>query len=239
VAAPGVEAVLALQELDTDLDRHRHRRATLPERTALADIDERIAAVTAAAVAPRTALAEVATRQAALEADLAATETRIAQVERRMYSGEVTASRELQAMADDTKALQSRRSDLEDRVLAAMDERQPPEDEVTALDERLVALASEREQVAAALTGAEQAVDSEIADLTARRAERAAAVPPDLLATYERLRARLGGVGAARLVGDRCDGCHLTLPAAEVDRIRRLPEGEIITCEDCGRILVP
>ena len=31
------------------------------------------------------------------------------------------------------------------------------------------------------------------------------------------LRAHLGGVGAARLVGDRCDGCHLTLPSVELE----------------------
>jgi uncharacterized protein len=60
-----------------------------------------------------------------------------------------------------------------------------------------------------------------------------------LLATYERLRARLGGVGVARLVGTHCDGCHLTLSAVELDRVRHLPDGEVYTCEQCGRILVP
>jgi predicted nucleic acid-binding Zn-ribbon protein len=75
--------------------------------------------------------------------------------------------------------------------------------------------------------------------LAARRQEAAGPIAPELLATYERLRARLGGVGVARVVGNHCDGCHLTLSATELDQLRHLPEGEIPTCEQCSRILVP
>jgi hypothetical protein len=39
-------------------------------------------------------------------------------------------------------------------------------------------------------------------------------------------------------VAGSCSGCHLTLPAMEVDRIRKAPADEVITCDQCGRILV-
>jgi len=45
-------------------------------------------------------------------------------------------------------------------------------------------------------------------------------------------------VGAARLVGDRCDGCHLTLPSVEVERIHHLSADALATCPQCDRILV-
>jgi hypothetical protein len=45
-------------------------------------------------------------------------------------------------------------------------------------------------------------------------------------------------VGAARLVGDRCDGCHLTLPSVEVERIRHLSADQFAICTQCDRILV-
>jgi hypothetical protein len=35
----GLDALLALQDLDTAIDQRRHRRAHLPERAGLADID--------------------------------------------------------------------------------------------------------------------------------------------------------------------------------------------------------
>ena len=42
----------------------------------------------------------------------------------------------------------------------------------------------------------------------------------------------------ARLTGGRCDGCHLSLPAVELDRIRHEAAGTLEYCEQCGRILV-
>ncbi len=54
---------------------------------------------------------------------------------------------------------------------------------------------------------------------------------------YDPLRAKLG-VAAARLVGARCEGCHLDLSAAELDTVRRAPAEEIPDCPQCGRLLV-
>jgi len=39
-------------------------------------------------------------------------------------------------------------------------------------------------------------------------------------------------------VGDRCDGCHLTLSAVELERLRNLPADEYAACAQCDRILV-
>ena len=35
-----------------------------------------------------------------------------------------------------------------------------------------------------------------------------------------------------------CSGCHLTLPATEIDRIKKAPPDAFFTCDQCGRILV-
>ena len=52
-----------------------------------------------------------------------------------------------------------------------------------------------------------------------RRARRAVeGMPEDLLALYERLRAKKGGVGAAALRARQCGGCQLTIDAAELGR---------------------
>ena len=42
----------------------------------------------------------------------------------------------------------------------------------------------------------------------------------------------------ARLVGTNCGGCHLTLSAVELDRIRHQPGDAVVLCEECGRLLV-
>ena len=60
----------------------------------------------------------------------------------------------------------------------------------------------------------------------------------ELLAEYERLRARLGGIGAARLEHGTCMGCRMKLPATELDRIKHQSPDELVHCDQCGRILV-
>jgi predicted nucleic acid-binding Zn-ribbon protein len=90
----------------------------------------------------------------------------------------------------------------------------------------------------AAIAEAESAIDAELASEEAARVAASEAIPADLLALYEELRARLGGIGAARLVRGSCTGCHLALPATEVDRIKREPPDVVIRCDQCGRVLV-
>ena len=241
-AGPGglsdLERLLAVQARDTAADRLRHRRATLPEREALAALGgamaglrERLAEATA-----RRDTAAAAVRR--LEGDLAATEARIAEVDKRLYSGEVTASRELQAMAADVESMKQRRSSLEDEALSAMEALEPESSEVAELSDQLARHGAEAEGLREAIAAEEAVIDAEVVSEEATRVTLAADVPDALLATYDRLRAKMGGVGAARLVGSSCSGCHLTLPATELARLRAEPPGTVLYCDQCGRILV-
>jgi predicted nucleic acid-binding Zn-ribbon protein len=136
-------------------------------------------------------------------------------------------------------SLKRHRSDIEDRVLEAMQDREPLDSEVAKLQEQRVTLESEAEQLRQAIAAQTQEIDAELATELAARAAAAAGVPEDLLSQYERLRTKQGGIGAARLVNGRCSGCHLTLPATELDRIRREAPDTLVLCDQCGRILVP
>ena len=238
MSTPELDALLALQDLDTHIDQERHKRAHLPQRAELSDLESVAAQAGATRSELAAALAEVSGRQLAAERDLKVTEDRVVQVNKRLYGGTVTASRELQAMASDVESLRKRASETEDKVLALMEERDPLDSKLAALDGELADLAERQEDLRQALAGAESEVDAVLVALEAGRPEAAAAVPRQLLATYERLRARLDGVAVARLIGGRCDGCHLSLPAMELDRIRHQAPASLEHCEQCGRILV-
>jgi predicted nucleic acid-binding Zn-ribbon protein len=238
MSSPALEALMAVQDLDTELSQARHRLAHLPERAELDGVLGERHALAGERGERGAARDDVVSRQSALEQELAATEARTATVSRRLYSGEVVASRDLQALSAETEALKARASSLEDRILVVMEEREPLDAAVAALDARDGALAAQEVSLRSRLEEAELRASAEIGALDAGRAALVAAVPSELLATYDRLRARLGGVGAARLVGGHCDGCHLELPATELDRVRHLPADVVVHCDQCGRILV-
>jgi len=227
-----------VQGHDTAIDRLRHRRDTLPEMAELAQVEQSTVANDAALIETAAQRDDAVRRQSRLEDDLATVEARIAEVDRRLYSGAVTIPRELQAMQADRDLLHKRQSTLEDEVLEAMGEREPLDDAVSALEAERRRLDAEGSRLRAAVAEAQVAIDAELAGEHALRGESAVGLPADVVALYEQLRARHGGVGAAPLVGGQCHGCYLALPATEVDRIKREPPDALVTCDQCGRILV-
>jgi predicted nucleic acid-binding Zn-ribbon protein len=230
--------LIEVQDRDTVLDQLRHRRSHLPEQAELAGLEAQVAAVDASLAGALALRDEAAGRQAGLEAEIAASDARIGEIEKRLYGGTVSASRDLTAMSEEVSHLKNRRSSTEDRVLEVMEELEPLEAEVARLEGERAALASRAAEVAQAVAEAQAAVDAEAAVVTAERASVAEGLPADLAATYEKLRSKLGGVGAARLVGSSCGGCHLQLPATELDRVRRSSPDALVFCDQCGRILV-
>jgi predicted nucleic acid-binding Zn-ribbon protein len=233
-----LETLIEVQARDTVLDQLRHRRSHLPEQAELAGLEAQIAAVDGSLAQARALRDEAAGRQAGLEAEISASDARIGEIEKRLYGGTVSASRDLTAMSEEVSHLKARRSSTEDRVLEVMEELEPLEAEVARLEGERAALAARAAEVAQVVAEVQASVDAEAAVVSAERASVAEGLPAELAATYEKLRAKLGGVGAARLVGSSCSGCHLQLPATELDRVRRSSPDALVFCDQCGRILV-
>lgn len=238
MAAPDQEALLLVQASDTSADQVRHRRSHLEERAAVAEAEAAAVAAKRAAEEGAQRLAVLAARQAELEGQLTTTETRADAVEARLRSGESTAARDIVRWGEEVAHLRERATVLEDQAFEALVEREAAEAEAAAAADRLAEAVALVRSHRGALAQAEQAVDVELARVAAERAARAGAVPAELLARYDRLRAHLGGTGAARLEDGRCGGCHLALSPRDLDDARRAPAEEVLTCDACGRILV-
>lgn len=231
--------LLALQDVDTAIDQLRHRRATAPERAQLAAAEAAATDLQARRQVLQARRQELGDAQSALEAQIEAGRSRRQQIDARMRSGQVTAARELTAMAEEMDHLAAHVAGLEDRELEVMEALDPVDAELAEVDGDLAARGADADRLRRAVAASEHAIDAELAEAERQRAVRAAAVAPALLGQYERIRTRSGGVGAARLVGSTCTGCHLEVPSMEVDRLRHAPPGTVMTCEQCGRILVP
>lgn len=236
--AESFDTLMQVQEHDIALDQLRHRIETLPERSELRSLRDRQAAVAAASKEVQAQVDDLSGRQRLLEEKIASTARRRHEIEQRMVSGQVSSSRDLQAMDHEVHQLGDRMSHLEEEEILLLEEQEPLD---TVLAEHLAnaaVLAEEAARLETALASATEEIEAAITIAAHEREGLAAGLPADLADRYEFLRARLGGVGAARLVGDHCDGCHLTLSSVEVERIRRLPPDEFNSCPECDRILV-
>jgi predicted nucleic acid-binding Zn-ribbon protein len=234
---PALAGLLDVQAADNNIEVLRRRLAGLPERARLraaqASIDE--AGTRAAELAvPRH---ELERQQKRLEDEVARLRTKADEADASLYSGRVTAVRELQALQDEVTSLRRRASELEERVLELMVELEPMSEAASELDRSREALEAEARAATVALAEAEAAVQKELDEVLAQRSAAAESVQGAALADYEQLRPVFGGSAVARLVGGRCEGCPLAMPAVEVDRIRHLPPG-MATCDECGRLVL-
>ncbi len=234
-----LERLLAVQDLDTSIVQLQHRRDGLPEALGLSRVEAQLRALAAEEADAAARRASLAASQTELEEQIAALTERRKAIEQRMYAATSSSGRDLQAMSDEVRHLTDRRAELEEQELAVMLDQDPVEAELAALRARGAPLEQRAEELRAQVAQAQSEMDGELAEATAARATEAAQLPTGLADRYETLRARLKGTGAARLIGNRCDGCHLELSSVEVEKIRALPPGGIATCEQCGRILVP
>jgi uncharacterized protein len=232
----GTDGLLELQHLDTTIDRAQARRAALESGAAIATARAEADAAERAFGELRLRIDEMARDQATFEHEIESLSLKEAAEQKRMYDGSIVNTKELDALQHELDNLKKRRSDREDELLALMEQR-----------EVLEASAAEAETAAAALRSALQTTsgdaDAELVEViaeldrsSARRAELAAALDPELLELYDDLRRQKKGVGAAALVDGVCQGCHEQLSSMELDKLKRTET--IPRCEYCRRILV-
>jgi predicted nucleic acid-binding Zn-ribbon protein len=233
------ETLLAIQDLDTAADVLRHRREVLPDRVELNARNEALAALEADLAPTREERHRVERAQKSIEDEIASLAEKRSSVEAQMYGGGSSNAKELQALQDELDAIDRRRARLEDDVLERMVEAEPLDATLEASASERAGLDEEAMALVARVAEAEAAIDAELAELGVKRAPLVASVAADKLARYEALRSRLKGVGIARLDGTRCTGCHLALPAAEVEAVRRQARAEgIAECPECDRLLI-
>ncbi len=232
-----LDVLLEVQAHDLVIDQLRHRRERLAERQALREAAHEATGVDRQLADARARGRDLARRQRRLEDEVDTLAAKRAGTEGRLYGGTVQAPRELEALSQEVEALARRTRGLEDELLELMEAGEPIAAEAGALEARRQELATEADRLAAVVAEREAEIDRLVAVAVAARGEAAGGVPPALLATYEQLRRRLDGVAVARLEAGRCTGCHLALPAVELDALRRAPADAVVRHEECGRIL--
>lgn len=230
------EALWELQQLDTSLDQLRRRLTRLPEAEELAEAERRLAE-------HRAAVTEAARQLTEAEATIETTEREAGELTAKRNRLEqqlkiVNEMRQADALNHEIETIRAQRDELDDRELEAMEQQSVAELRLGELAAQEDAVVATRDTAAANLEAARFAATEEEAALAAKYDESRALLNLDEIAVYDMQRARHGGVGIAKLVGTRCDGCHLDISRAEVDAIRGLPPGELADCPQCGRVLV-
>ena len=236
-ADPTVQAtLLQLAEVDAEIGRIDHQRRTLPEHQQLADAEQRVGQARDAVVRAETRAGDLDRDIARIERDVDGVRTRT-EKDKSLLAGSGVGAKQATELQHELDTLARRQGVLEDEQLGVMEEREAVGTEL----EHARAELTEAETAVIAVTERRDAADGDLdisrAGRDRARGELVAALPDELLADYERLRAS-GRVAAGALREMRCGACRLELDRTFLSQVRGKPADDVVHCEECGAILV-
>lgn len=177
---------------------------------------------------------DVRTELKRLESDVAVVEARRNRDAERLAAS--TNPKDAQALEHELGSLARRQSDLEDAELDVMGRLEEAEAAVAAQQALLDTTTAEGSALTAQAKADVAAATDLGAQLARDRAAVAETVSPALLAEYDR-RAK-NSAGAALLTRGTCEGCRILLPSTDLNDIRRAAGDLVVSCPECGCILV-
>jgi predicted nucleic acid-binding Zn-ribbon protein len=210
---------------------------SLPEIEQLLHIDKRITTATDELAVVKAEADQIALELRRGEVDVETVTDRIKKDEARLASGNAT-PKELEQLQHEVGTLKKRQEHLEEIELEIMIRSDAITSRSNTLTTDLASLQTLKDEISGRLKTATDEINKVIADKNTARNLVANQIEKPLLELYEKIRAASGGVAAAALVGNKCNGCNLAINAVEMERIKSLSKDELLRCEECRRILV-
>ena len=227
--------LLRLQSLDTRLNQLDHAARSIPALGGLAALTPETDALRRESTVLLGSVEDARAELGRAESDVAVVEARIRRDTDRLQ--QTSSVKDVQALEGELASLARRRGDLEDIELEVMER-------LEALDADTARLAARRDDASARTTALEAERDDALAaidrDRDAVRADRvtiAGGIPDDLVALYEKQRARYG-VGASELVGGVTSATGVALDGSDLDVVRRAAPDDVLLCPDSSAILI-
>jgi uncharacterized protein len=235
-ASPEDQALLLdLQALDTKLAQLDHRAKSLPEHATLVDLSAQATALRLTASEQQGAVDDVNLELSRLESDVKVVEARIARDSERIQLS--SSVKDVAAFEQELVALRKRLGDLEEIELTVMERLEDVQAVLASTTAELEAARAQVAEVEASRDAALEVIAAEHTTAAAGRRTIEGKIPADLLALYEKQRARYG-TGASLLRGGVSLASGVKLLENELQAIRASAPDDVIMCPSSEAILV-
>jgi predicted nucleic acid-binding Zn-ribbon protein len=170
-----------------------------------------------------------------LELEVSSLSHKIETDEQRLYSGRVTNPKELASLQDEVASLQRWRDKKEDDLLEVMVAAEEGEAALADAQAILTQISETWRAEQGDLADEQAKLQARLGELSEQRESLVAAIGPEDMAIYERLRQRKAGRAVALVKDGICQGCRMNPPTSQVQHARS--GTELVFCNNCGRIL--
>jgi uncharacterized protein len=226
-----LEQLLVLQDRAQQIRQVEAELKSVPlEKKSL---DAQVAAASASVEAIKDRARQIEMEKKKIELDVGTRNESIARLRTQQY--ETRKNDEFSAMGREIERFQQEINGLEDRELELMEQADQLKLQ-TAAEEKQTATA--KEAIARQVTNLEAkqvALNTRLEELKKERGDLASNVEEDLLDRFNRLFTSKGDAAVVALEHDVCTGCHMKVTTATSVRVKG--GKEIVSCEQCGRLL--
>jgi predicted nucleic acid-binding Zn-ribbon protein len=229
-------SLLALAQLDAERGRIEHRAGNLAELQRVEAIQGTHREANDRLAALQIALEDLDEQVTKFETEIDAVRQREDR-DRSLLASGATDAKQLTELQHELGTLERRQSSLEDSLLEVMEHREELQGQQATELAKIDELQKELGEAQQACDDVRNELDQLRHQSLSRRDELVTGLDADLVAMYERQRAR-GGAGAAPLQGRRCGACQLEIDRGELARISAADEDDVLRCPECGAILL-
>jgi len=226
-----LEQLLVLQDRQQKIRQIQTEIKTLPlER---AHLQSQLAATAAGVESLKQKGRQVEVERKKLELDVGTRTESISRLKTQQY--QTRKNDEFQAIGHEIERYENEIRKLEDQELELMIEADKHKAEMEAADKSARATKESISRQLSDLDAKSKALDNQQRELQKEREALAAEIDADLLDQFERLFNSKGDAAVVAVEHGVCTGCHMKVTTATASRVKA--GKEIVSCENCGRIL--
>ncbi|HEY0138498.1 MAG TPA: C4-type zinc ribbon domain-containing protein [Nannocystis sp.] len=228
---PQIPALRTLQRQDRRLTSLERKLGGIPAR--ISGLDSDLQKLEQLLVAERAKLEETKNFQSRQETQLHDEEDQIRNSKAKL--GQIKTARELNAQQRELETTRRMVTTRTGEISKLQEAVTRTEQQIAKMEAHLSALRAAADAEKGRLAEEQTQLDESIAKARKLRGKSVAAIDKEILANYERIRKRLGGLAFVPAHRERCTACKMMIPHILYTRL--LKGKEILPCESCGRLL--
>ena len=226
-----LEQLLVLQDRQQKIRQFENEIRTLPLQRR--NLEAQLAASIAGVETLKQKGRQLEIDRKKLELDVGTRTETISRLRTQQY--ETRKNDEFQAMGHEIERYENEIRKIEDEELELMEQAEKTKNQLEGEEKKAAATKESISRQMKDLEEKSRTLETRLQEVTAQRAELAAKIDEDLLNRFDRLFTSKGDAAVVALEHEVCTGCHMKVTTATSMHVKA--GKEIVSCEQCGRIL--